>query len=486
MSVTLDYDPVLSRVRVTAADLGTPDPTLTAVFERSTNGITWTRVRGGTRPFEASTIGPVDDYEFAPNVANYYRVRFFDQDGDDVTPPAPLPPPAEFQAAATATDNDTSLTVPLPSGWLPGDLCILAFAVNDDQVEVTVPEGWQPIAGGTSTAGTMRAGLYWRILEAGDTDPVITAAAQHKLAGLTATYSGYDPAAPIASAGAWGKRLLNNTTTTAPGVTTTADEQLVFAFFAEKSSAASTVTDPSGTTRRAFAAVGGGGSVSTLLVDMVKTTTGSTGPLTATYDVGSSAAVAIAVAINSEPLPDTSTPVITPILEGVWIKNIAKPWLNRQVKVVEASAIERPSRGGVFDVVGRTNPVTVTDVRASRRFDLVVLADTDQEADDLELALSAGDVVFLHVPPGCPLPIDTMYAAVGDLESEQVSRYSEVRLLTLPLTETAAPSADVVGSTITWSGVLNAYSTWQALLDVQPTWADVLEQIGKPGDIVVP
>ena len=180
------------------------------------------------------------------------------------------------------------------------------------------------------------------------------------------------------------------------------------------------------------------------------------------------------------------TAQITVGLDGVWIKNIAKPWLNRQVKVVEASAIERPSRGGVFDVVGRTNPVTVTDVRASRRFDLVVLADTGQEADDLELALSAGDVVFLHVPPGCPLPIDTMYAAVGDLESEQVSRYSEVRLLTLPLTETAAPSADVVGSTITWSGVLNAYSAWQALLDVQPTWADVLEQIGKPGDIVVP
>src|SRR5690606_40229729 len=67
VSVTLDYDPVLSRVRVTAADLGTPDPTLTAVFERSTNGITWTRVRGGTRPFHASTIRPVDDYEFAPN-----------------------------------------------------------------------------------------------------------------------------------------------------------------------------------------------------------------------------------------------------------------------------------------------------------------------------------------------------------------------------------------------------------------------------------
>ena len=459
----------------------------TGVVQRSTNGITWSTIRGGTGLDLSDRPVTVDDYEFAPDVANYYRVRLVDGAGNDVTPPEPLPPPAEFVAASTATGNTTSLTVPLPTGWQPGELCLLGVAVNLDTVEVAVPDGWQPIAGSLITTGSMRCGLFWRVLEAGDTDPVVATSTQQKISAIAATYTGYDPAAPIASAGTWGVRKLTSTnTTTAPGVTTTAGDQRVVVFFAEKSSAATSVTDPAGTTRRGFIAAGGGGSVSTLLVDMVKATTGATGSFTATYDAASSAGAGVAVAINSEPLPDTGTPVITPILEGVWIKNVAKPWLNRRVAVVEASAIERPTRGGTFDVVGRTNPVTVTDVRASRRLELTILADTAQEANDLELGLSAGDVILLHVPPGCPLPIETMYAAVGDVESEQVSRYSEVRVLTLPLTETAAPGPDIVGTTITWSGVINAYSTWQALIDAMPTWGDVLEQIGAPGDVIVP
>lgn len=72
MSLNAVLDPVLSRVRLSATAL---DDGATALFERSSNAIRWTTVRGGS----AVTITPgdaaaLDDYEFAPGVVNHYRV----------------------------------------------------------------------------------------------------------------------------------------------------------------------------------------------------------------------------------------------------------------------------------------------------------------------------------------------------------------------------------------------------------------------------
>lgn len=70
ISATLDA--VLSRVRLAADSL---DAASTALFERSSNGLYWTTVRGGTDvPITGADTAALDDYEFSPGVTNHYRV----------------------------------------------------------------------------------------------------------------------------------------------------------------------------------------------------------------------------------------------------------------------------------------------------------------------------------------------------------------------------------------------------------------------------
>jgi hypothetical protein len=72
MSLGATFDPILSRVRLAATAL---DPAPEALFERSPNGLRWTTVRGGTAvAVTGSDTAALDDYEFAPNVINHYRV----------------------------------------------------------------------------------------------------------------------------------------------------------------------------------------------------------------------------------------------------------------------------------------------------------------------------------------------------------------------------------------------------------------------------
>ena len=176
---------------------------------------------------------------------------------------------------------------------------------------------------------------------------------------------------------------------------------------------------------------------------------------------------------------------ITPELDAVWLKSVAHPYLNRKLWLVDVSEISSPMRGGVFDVVGRSYPVAVSDIRSSRQFSITVATDTRAEAEDFLLCLSVGGPALLHVPPDCPLPVDTMYVQVGNVTQEQPSRYSEVRIFDLDLVEIAPPGPDLVGSTITWSGVVNEFATWNAVVSSVATWNDLLSIVGKPGDVIV-
>lgn len=72
MSLTATYDSALSRVQLSATDAYSA---AYIVIQRSSDGVTWTTVRGATglAPGAAS----IDDYEFAPNVLNTYRARSY-------------------------------------------------------------------------------------------------------------------------------------------------------------------------------------------------------------------------------------------------------------------------------------------------------------------------------------------------------------------------------------------------------------------------
>jgi hypothetical protein len=179
------------------------------------------------------------------------------------------------------------------------------------------------------------------------------------------------------------------------------------------------------------------------------------------------------------------TATITPVLDQVWLKSIARPFLNRPVEVFEYSDVALPGRGAVFEVLGRRLPVAVNEVRGSRRFEVTLLARTDEDVEDLELFLSYGDTVFLQPPADSPVP-GPLYAQVGDVVRTKGGRHQmQRRYYNLPLTEVAAPDANVVGYTATWTGIVAAYATWSSLVAAQPTWLDVSQYVSAPSDEVV-
>ena len=186
------------------------------------------------------------------------------------------------------------------------------------------------------------------------------------------------------------------------------------------------------------------------------------------------------------PTSGVYTDSITPSLAGmVWLKNLRFPFLNQAVYPSDASDVPRRSLGGTFDVIGRSYPVAVTVMRASAQFDLTLATGTTDGRDLLIAAVSTGDVILLQNPPGSGYQFGGGYYAVGDVTETRQGVAWDRRWITPPLTEAAAPGADVTGVTITWAGVVADYATWSDLVTAQATWADVLALVGGPADVIV-
>lgn len=179
------------------------------------------------------------------------------------------------------------------------------------------------------------------------------------------------------------------------------------------------------------------------------------------------------------------TATVTPALDAIWLKSIARPFLNRTITVTDFSEVALPNRGGTFQVLGRRAEVAVTEVRGSRRYSLQARTETLQEAEALELALSFGDVALVHVPDGCVVP-RSIYALIGDVSIARPPKHdSEARYFTLPLTEVAAPAAELVGATATYAGLASAFATYADLAAALPTYLDVAEYVAAPSDEIV-
>lgn len=188
-----------------------------------------------------------------------------------------------------------------------------------------------------------------------------------------------------------------------------------------------------------------------------------------------------------DPFGQTATGDITPAMTDVWLKSVARPFLNIIVDLSgDTFSIGRTSRGAVFDIVGRSLPVAVTDVRSSRSFPIIVRTDTAGDADALDYLLASGDLLYLHAPEGEVVPAGGLFAMAGDSEMIWPAPPDEWRMTTIPLRQIAAPGADVVGTQSTCQTVLNTYATCEEVLAAHATIADLLTLIGDASEVVVP
>lgn len=477
MTITATYNGDLSRVQLSLVGL---TDGLWAV-ERSRNGTLWQTVRGGTAVTVASGGAALDDYEFYADVLNHYRCK-------------PVDPPAGLllngSTYASTPDNavlditgdiDLRCEVELPV-WPPvaAPRLIAKYGVTGNQASYQLrinSDGklhlsWSTTGNPTGAPG--RASTIPLPATAGETIGVRATLDVNDGAGnhtVTFYYSTNwtvwtQLGAPVVTAGT--TSIFSSTTPVSIGARTTPDADWMI-----------------GTVTRAEIRNGINGTIAAN-PDFTLQPGGTTVFADATGRTWTLAPGAVIVDAG-----DSTT--ITPSLGGkVWLKSIRWPFLNRWMQVLDFSDITRASRSGVFDVKGRSVPVSVHDLRGSQQFTLEIVTrdfldasfDALTEDRDLDLTLAASDTLFIHVPDGDETPGG--YVTIGNTSAKRIAPgRGMTRIYTLPCTVTAAPSPEIVGTTMTWATVERLYGSWQQLLATNPTWADLIGIVGSADDLVV-
>ena len=464
MSISTTYNADLSRVQIVCA--GVHADANHALIERSMDQITWTTVRGGSVVTLVGGACALDDYEFIPNTTNYYRATYVDT--SDVTLVA---------EGTLSTANNGPVTPGLPAGVQDGDILVMMAAIRNTAGAPSTPTGWFPIA----DVGNFK--VFTRVYAAGVTAPTVT---------FTGGVANADTAARIVAMRNASFSVLATTQSNSsaqdiahPSVAPVdiKPNRMLAAVWKQATSTGATMPDWTLISRNIATA---GDDETIAWWHKFTDVTAPSGTITVTGGVAAVSKVAI-LRFSRKEFIAQETDDITPNIDRIWIKNIQRPFLNREITLVGQSEQQRSSRSALFDIVSRSDGIAVTELRGSPRFSISIKTETVSEADDFDLVLSVGDVVFIQTPPGCPRPLRTGYYLIGDTnEGRGTSIRSPRRYFTLPLTRCAAPNPTLVGTTVTWQGVINAFATWTELIAAEPTWADVLTRIDEPSDVVVP
>lgn len=185
--------------------------------------------------------------------------------------------------------------------------------------------------------------------------------------------------------------------------------------------------------------------------------------------------------------PNTGSPVtssaVTIVTDGMtyWLKNIASAPLSRQVQVTSMSPVKRKARVlGAYDVLGRTNPVMVQDVRGGREGAFGLVTDDLDQASGLRNLLASGFVLFLQCPATVGFP--DMYFVAGDVDEDFPAAMGPDRLWDIPFTEVDSPSDDLVATSLNSWTLVTQFGTWLNLKNKRATWLDVLNIPYTTGD----
>ncbi|HEY9413140.1 MAG TPA: hypothetical protein VIQ30_00140 [Pseudonocardia sp.] len=178
--------------------------------------------------------------------------------------------------------------------------------------------------------------------------------------------------------------------------------------------------------------------------------------------------------------------VTNDVSDGVWLKSVTRPFLNRQVTVQELDELEAPARVVVHPIMGRSGGVAVSDVRGGRRGTLVLTTQGEAESEALRYLFASGDPMFLHSPAAEDELVPSMYIAAGDVGRRLAMRRNGRREWIVPFEEVAAPDPVIYGASITYAGVAALYSSYNALMAANATYADLLDLQSSASEVIIP
>ncbi|MFI6302178.1 hypothetical protein ACIBCH_09925 [Amycolatopsis thailandensis] len=470
MTTTSTYMNDLSRVRVSFTGLDASADV--ALVERSIDGgLNWVTVRGGETVTVTGGVGKIDDYEFTPGVVNTYRVTARDTAA------------IQFMTSGGAvTGNNASLNPACAGATQIGDLVLLLATIrNSGAGTPNTPSGW------TLLVDLGNAKLFGRYATAnGSVAQTVTFTGGVANADTTAQMTTFRNAGivPVGTPATLTNASAQNIAWPAATPSEAPSVAVVLGWKQDDQSSSPVITGWDSEIGYVSSTAGDDASHVWWTRAKADATQQAAGSWTVS---GGAAAVSKSAMVffGKRPFVNQETTTITPTLQDstgiqkIWIKNLTRPYANTPITTpVGLLNPEREARVNLIPVVGRSVAVAITDKRLGKQYTIGAKLENDTERDRLDAILSAGEVIYLHIPPG-NIRLKSMYAVIGTSSYDD-----EAGIMWLPLSECAAPASTVVGATVTWADIISTYATWADLIAAKATWGDVLDIVGDPTDII--
>lgn len=474
LSITATYNNDFGRVQISFTGANTDADY--AKVEWSRDQITWYTIRGGDVVPVSAGAGKIDHYDgYVFGITNYYRVTAID--AATVTP---------LTAGAFTTGNNATLAPPLPGGVAAGNMMVLKVSHRNTAATVTTPTGWTRIASGSG-----HFEHFYRAYQAGDSAPSVAFSGGSAGDSCSAQVLGWvNAGVPL--------HVQTQVNTSAqdvvyPGGTSPA-KNTVWLMDAWKQSAGTTAASvpPSFTDQQGAANTAGANGETHVSWRTDAATNLNSFTSGVSLWTGGSAAISKArlLRIPVRDFTDQGTATVTPALPSpatkpYWLMNPGRPGQNVRVEITAFSEITQDSRTGVFEIVGRSYPVIISDVMGSAAFEFTIDAATKTEAKEIAGRIALGDPMYLLVADSNS-DIDTFYFAATSLK-RAIDAPGGSWSITVACREVSQPAPAVYGSTYIWNDVTTNYATWTAVLaDPQNTsWSNLVDRISS-SVIIVP
>jgi Calcineurin-like phosphoesterase len=120
------------------------------------------------------------------------------------TSPTPTPTPTPTQASVrssasyASTATESSSTVPMPTGWQPGDVVYAGYELTSSTGSITAPAGWsQAVPAFRSASSTSSlSGVLRRVMQAGDPNSLTISHTSGRFAAISAAVESADLSTP--------------------------------------------------------------------------------------------------------------------------------------------------------------------------------------------------------------------------------------------------------------------------------------------------
>lgn len=186
------------------------------------------------------------------------------------------------------------------------------------------------------------------------------------------------------------------------------------------------------------------------------------------------------VAVGFPPIPTTA------YYGHAWLKDVLTPSNSQPIIIGEFNSYQRDTRVTLITVLGRQNPVPITDVLAGKSGSFTFYAmdtgfgGTIPTVDEYNVLLNEGQTLYLQSLSPQTVGWKDSYIVITSVEFERLSLpYSPSETIfkyTLGFAQVDEPLANSIDISLhTWQEVLDNHTDWQDVLSGHANWLDVYQ-----------